>query len=398
MAADPRPVLVAFLGGMGGSPVEEMLAEALRAAALDSLEEALGTGAFAGALLATDTLDRLGPLPAGVTIDPDRGPFDFGRRLAGLIEQHDIESAVYFGAGSVPLLRGSDFAAIASGLRAASRVVISNNFYSGDLIAFRPASALLGVEPPAADNALPRLLRDQAGLESLPLPRSTATQFNIDSPADLAALALHGGASAEGGQTRPWRARLGGSAPSGGPRLSCLLSSLDLDVTLYQRCLPLLTDPSAEVLVAGRVGSQVWQYLERETACRIRVFSEERGMVAAQRVSAVGGRGSARSLLAYHLQAVGLARFFEELATLGDAAFIDTRVLLAHLGLHPSRADRFLSDLGRASEIEDPFLRGFTEAAARAAIPVVLGGHSLVSGSLMALIEVAWRAYDRTLR
>jgi len=387
MAADPRPVLVAFLGGMGGSPVEEMLAEALRAAALDSLEEALGTGAFAGALLATDTLDRLGHLPPGVTVDPDRGPFHFGRRLAGLIEQHDIESVVYFGAGSVPLLRGSDFAAIASGLGAASRVVISNNFYSGDLIAFRPASALLGVEPPAADNALPRLLRDQAGLESLPLPRSTATQFNIDSPADLAALALHGGASADGGP-----------ASGGGPRLSCLLSSLDLDVTLYQRCLPLLTDPSAEVLVAGRVGSQVWQYLERETACRIRVFSEERGMVAAQRVSAVGGRGSARSLLAYHLQAVGLARFFEELATLGDAAFIDTRVLLAHLGLHPSRADRFLSDLGRASEIEDPFLRGFTEAAARAAIPVVLGGHSLVSGSLMALIEVAWRAYDRTLR
>jgi hypothetical protein len=377
MAADPQPVLVAFLGGMGGSPAEEMLAEALRSAALDSLEEALGTGAFAGALLATDAPDRLGRLPHGVAIDPDRVPFHFGRRLAGLIEQHDMESVVYFGAGSVPLLRGSDFAAIASGLGAAARVVISNNLYSGDLIAFRPASALLGVEPPAADNALPRLLRDQAGLESLPLPRSAATQFNIDSPADLVALALHGGA---------------------GPRLSSLLGSLDLDVALYQRCLPLLTDPSTEVLVAGRVGSQVWQYLERETACRVRVFSEERGLVAAQRASAGGERGGARSLLAYHLQAVGVARFFEELVTLGDAAFIDTRVLLAHLGLQPSRADRFLSDLGRASEIEDPFLRDFTEAAARAAIPVLLGGHSLVSGSLMALIEVAWREHDRTLR
>jgi hypothetical protein len=377
MAVDPQPVLVAFLGGMGGSPVEEMLAGALRAAALDSLEEAWGTGAFASALLAADAPDRLGRLPAGVTVDPDRGSFHFGRRLAGLIEQHQIESIVYFGAGSVPLLRGSDFAAIASGLRAASGVVISNNLYSGDLIAFRPASALLGVEPPATDNALPRLLRDQAGLESRPLPRSAATQFNIDSPADLAALALHGGT---------------------GPRLSCLLSSLDLDTAPYRRCLPLLTDQSAEVLVAGRVGSQVWQYLERETACRVRVFSEERGMVAAQGASAGGEGAGARSLLAYHLQAVGMARFFEEMATLGDAAFIDTRVLLAHLGLHPSRADRFLSDLGRAIEIEDTFLREFTEAAARAAIPVVLGGHSLVSGSLMALIEVAWREHDRTLR
>jgi hypothetical protein len=393
MAEDPRPVLVVFLGGMGGSPVEDMLATALQAAALDSLEEALGTGAFAGAILATDAAERLpvhparlsgrqaggpaGPedhLPPGVTVDPDRGPFHFGRRLAGIIEQHRLESIVYFGAGSVPLFRGSDFTAIASGLSATSRIVISNNFYSGDLIAFRPASALLEAEPPAVDNALPRLLRDQADLESQPLPRSTATQFNIDSPADLAALALHSGAS------------------GGGPRLSCLLRSLDLDLAPYRRCLPLLTNPSAEVLVAGRVGSQVWQYLERETACRVRVFSEERGMAAAARE-----RVGARSLLGYHLQAVGLVRFFEELATLGDAAFIDTRILLAHLGLHPSRADRFLSDLGRAMEIEDAFLREFTEAAAEAAIPVLLGGHSLVSGGLMALIETAWREYDRRL-
>ena len=115
-------------------------------------------------------------------------------------------------------------------------------------------------------------------------------------------------------------------------------------------------------------------------------------------MAAAGREGTgARSLLAYHLQAVGLARFFEELATLGDAAFIDTRVLLAHLGLRPSRADRFLSDLGRPDAIADPFLREFTQGAAAAAIPVLLGGHSLVSGGLMALIEAAWREYDKAL-
>ena len=382
MAGDSRPMLVVFLGGMGGSPVEDMLGTALQAAALDSLEEALGTGAFASAVLATDAPDLLlalpkGRLPTGVTVDLDRDPFHFGRRLAGIIERHRPESVVYFGAGGVPLFRGSDFAAIASGLSAAPRAVISNNFYSGDLIAFRPASALLEVEPPAGDNALPRLLRDQAGLENRPLPRNAATQFNIDSPADLAVLALHGAV---------------------GPRLSCFLASLDLDLAPYRRCLPLLTDPSAEVVVAGRVGSQVWQYLERESACRVRVFSEERGMAAAARGGArPDGRPSGRSLLGYHLQAVGLPRLFEEMATLGDAAFIDTRVLLAHLGLHPSRADRFFSDLGRPAEIEDRFLRDFTKAAAGATIPVLLGGHSLVSGGLMALIEVAWREHDKAL-
>ena len=107
--------------------------------------------------------------------------------------------------------------------------------------------------------------------------------------------------------------------------------------------------------------------------------------------------GEARSLLGYHLEAVGTARFFEELATLGDVAFIDTRVLLAHRGLHPSRPDRFLSDLGRFEEIEDPFLHQFTEAATGAPTPVILGGHSLVSGGLMALIEAAWREHDRAV-
>jgi hypothetical protein len=104
--------------------------------------------------------------------------------------------------------------------------------------------------------------------------------------------------------------------------------------------------------------------------------------------------GRAHSLLGYHLAQVGSRRFFEELTSLADCAFIDTRVLAAHAGAMPSRADRFLSDLGRAQEIEDPFLQEFTEAALRAPLPVLLGGHSLMSGGLMALTEAAWREYD----
>ena len=100
--------------------------------------------------------------------------------------------------------------------------------------------------------------------------------------------------------------------------------------------------------------------------------------------------GSVRSLLGYHLEAVGLERFFATLAELGDAAFIDTRVLLAHKRIDASRQDRFLSDLGRWQEIRDPFLRDFTRAALEAPIPVLLGGHSLMSGGLMALNEHAW--------
>jgi hypothetical protein len=103
------------------------------------------------------------------------------------------------------------------------------------------------------------------------------------------------------------------------------------------------------------------------------------------------GPGLSRSLLAFHLQEVGPAKFFEQLAELANVACIDTRPLLSHLGVEASRADRFNSDLGCPDQIEEPFLREFTQAAVDAPLPVILGGHSLVSGGLMLLTEAAWR-------
>ncbi len=108
-----------------------------------------------------------------------------------------------------------------------------------------------------------------------------------------------------------------------------------------------------------------------------------------------GAAGEARSLLGFFLEQVGPSRFFGALAELGDAAFIDTRVLLAHSRVAAIRSDRFLSDLGRWDEIGEPFLRDLTKAAVEASIPALLGGHSLMSGGVMALNEFAWRKHDR---
>jgi hypothetical protein len=367
------PVLVSFLGGVGGSPVEEMIAAARRAATLDTLERALSTGAFAHAILVADAADGLEALPPGVRLDLDAGPFHFGRRLVALVERLGLRSVVYFSGGSVPLLTAQDFVGIAQELGRGEGKVVANNYYSADLVAFSPVDALRRIDLPAIDNPLARLLAEQAGLTTHTLPRSVASQFDIDAPAELAILTLVGGA---------------------GPRLQALLDGWRLDVSLYRRIQPLFLVSTAQVLVAGRSSSRVWQYLERETACRVRFFAEERGMQAEGRIEG----GQARSLVGFYLAAVGVQRFFATLAELADAAFLDSRVILAHLGLQPSRADRFLSDLGRYEEIEDPFLRELTEGAARAAIPVALGGHSLVSGGLMALIEHAWQEHDLTLQ
>ena len=99
-------------------------------------------------------------------------------------------------------------------------------------------------------------------------------------------------------------------------------------------------------------------------------------------------RGEVRSLLADYVKLAGLEGFFDSLADLTNAVLFDDRVLLVSRGLWPSAPDRFNSDLGRWERVEDPFLRRFARAASESQIPVVLGGHSVVAGGLMALVEV----------
>jgi hypothetical protein len=358
------PTLIVFLGGFGSSDAERLVDDARLAATLDSIDAWRSLPGAPPAILVTDqNIDA----PNGVTVDRDDGEFHFGRRLAEVLRKHDVRSAVYMGGGSLPLFEAQDFEGVQA--RLSDGVAVTNNLFSSDLVAFPVNDAVLAaIEPVARDNSLARALQDSGGLRIDALERSLATQFDIDTPTDVAVLAITGG---------------------GGPRLSETLAEMQLDAR-YRAVLPLFLDQTKELIVAGRVGSHAWSYLERETACRVRLFAEERGMEADGR----GESGEARSLLAYHLDAVGLPRFFETLAELGDAAFIDTRVLLAHKRIETSREDRFLSDLGRWQDIGEPFLREFTRAAVEAAVPVLLGGHSLMSGGLMALNEFAWAERD----
>ncbi len=367
MSASRRPALVVFLGGLGGSPVEEIVGTARWAASLDSIEAALTTGAYSCAILVTDDHSLRADVP-GVTVDCDGGTYHFGRRLAGVLLRHDVEAAVYMGGGSVPLFGPPDFATLAGGISDGGAT--TNNAFSSDVAAFPVgARTLAAVESCDRDNSLARALADSAGLTVEALPRTAATQMDIDGPSDLVVLTLTG---------------------YGGGRLQAYLGSLQVDVSAYRRVLPLFLDTRAQIVVAGRVGSHAWQYLERETACRVRMFAEERGMEAEGRSQ----DGTARSLLGFFLESAGTERFFAALAELGDAALIDTRVLLAHKRIDATRADRFLSDMGRWGEIGDPFLREFTRGASEARIPVLLGGHSLMSGGLMALNEFAWQQRD----
>lgn len=381
-AVDSRPWLVVMLGGMGGGRLEELVRAALEASALDAIELALATGRYERAVLLADRAPTL-DVPSGVEVAVDQPgqPFQWGRRLVAAVTRYEIETMVYLGGGSAPLFGSQEFDALAAALDGTTGGAargVSNNFYSADLFGLRPASLLATLEPaPTKDNGVPRRLRDECGVEFVELPRTLATQTNLDTPIDLAALALSG---------------------RGGPRLRRVLADVPMPARLGEAA-RVFTERSAEVLVAGRVASRTWQYLERETACRVRLLAEERGMAAAGREE----DGSARSLLGMLIATGGIeagarAFFEEQLPQLCDAAFIDVRPALVQLGVRASRADRFAADLGLADAIEDAGLRALVEAANASPVPVVLGGHSLVASGLMLLNDWAWEQLDGVRR
>jgi hypothetical protein len=79
-------------------------------------------------------------------------------------------------------------------------------------------------------------------------------------------------------------------------------------------------------------------------------------------------------------------------AELAEGAIIDTRVLMAdRLGADesawPAPEDRFASDLLRAPEIADPWLKAITRSAAGAHIPILLGAHTLVGPGIPVVLR-----------
>ncbi len=364
------PLLILLHGGAGTGAAERMVARA-RLAAAGVSARAARAGGFTEVVLATD--DDGVTEDAAYTVDRDEAGavFSLRERLLGLVEGLGANGVAVMGAGALPFLSEGDFTSVRKGLARSGAVAVTNNFYSGDLTAWAPAGVISKVGPFKRDNMLPRKLRDLAKCEVIVLPRSVRTAFDLDTPAELAVLALSEATPSEIREALP-------------PEESLPLGP-------YRALMPVLCDPDAEILLAGRVGSATWAYLERDTACRVRLVSEERGLASAPK----GHR--AWSLVGRLLEEVGMERFGEELASLADGVVLDTRVLLAHADSRAGREDRFQSDLLAPEKVADPWLRDLTAALAAAKTPILLGGHSLLSGGLMALTDQAWLENDRRL-
>jgi hypothetical protein len=288
----------------------------------------------------------------------DRKPF--GQRVRDVLGVRAPDGLVLLGSGSIPLATAFDrrtFVAVAAGPPGHA---LANNRYSADVVAVAGATRLADLPDVPNDNGLPRWLAEAAGFAVTDLRRRWRLQVDLDTPID-ALLARPGEAEDVLGDH---------DVPTAAVR------------AVFAAVQAASRDPRRELVVAGRASAGSLAWLEQRTNSRTRALVEERGF----RTRADGQR-PVRSSLGLLVDRDGPAALGTLLAELGDAAIVDSRVLLAHrfggdeCGW-PTAEDRFASDLLLPDRITDAWLRDLTRAALDAPIPIVLGGHTLVGPGL----------------
>lgn len=357
-------------------------------------EAAFGTYAAVASLgrglLAREMSGRLGRLGAAVAALPEPAErsddFHWGRWFAAAARDAlreaagPVDALGYVGAGALPLL-GDE--ALDDLLSPVPGEAVANNRYSADAfaVAGELVAALAALETAPTDNSAPRALAD-AGIPVRDLGRAPFARFDVDTPLDLALLRL---ATRLPGVRRPDRAVAGflemARLPGGG----------GLEVPGLEKIGEVIRDREAELVVAGRIPAVTLEYLETQTACRVRAFVEERGMRSAR-----GTGGAPRSLLEAFARRTSPSELVAVLAGLGDGVVLDSRVFMAARAgsadesAWPPEEERFAADFGEERGVATPWLRELVDAARRAPLPVLSGGHALVSDGLRIVVDAAW--------
>lgn len=358
-----RVVAVVFSGGYPKTEIETEMVAIHKQMVLDKIETMKQVSELAEVLLVTSHEDLIEParqLGARVCQDNPTVSFSFGSRLYEVTREYADDAIIYTGGVAGPLLSVSDWQWVASTLLAQEVAVMVNNPVSADIVGYTPGSLLTSIQLPSRDNFLGYLLKE-AGAPRIMMPNVAQVNFDIDTSTDLLILSLQ---------------------KNLGFRTRKALDDWGQNTERLLKAQKTFQEKGAEIFLAGRIGAPLIAYLNANFKVRLRLISEERGMKALGRED----RGEVRSLLALLLKGMSIEEFFIFLEQTSSAAFIDTRVLFAHWqGI--SAADRYYSDLGLIDKIQNKKVKQFTEATLVAGIPVILGGHSLVSGGLRLLTE-----------
>ena len=356
--------------------------------------QAFGTHAAIAAdgqrLLAADLSRRLGRLGAAVAPLPskrDVSSFHWGTWFTDAARRAlepaggSLDAVGYAGGGALPLLGDDDLDALLSPI---AGEVVANNRFSADafVVAGDLDRALEALAECDTDNAAPRRL-SEAGFAWRDLGGVNWARFDVDTTLDLALLRL---------ATRLAETRVQDQSVRAYLEMARLPGDRPLEVPHLEELGAVIRDRSGELVVAGRIPADTWQRLEADTACRVRCLVEERGM----RSSRGHGRPP-RSILAALMARASPSELVEELARLGDAVILDSRVLMAaragsaEASDWPPEEERFASDFGDHARVATPWLAELTRAAEASSVPFLFGGHALVSDGLRLIVAAAWQ-------
>ncbi len=366
------PALI-MLGPPGLSEIEYLISDARRHAALDLVQRLQQSQMIEQVYVFTPDQDFAEPLRNfGAIILPDRmkAAFHFGNRLRNCIEEiaPTAECLAYFGAASAPLMEFHWFDNVLQQCRRSEIPwACVNNFHSSDWAVFSHSHLLASAEQHLpTDNSLGWVARNICGYEVHSLLPSAATRADLDTPIDLLMLEKH---------------------PSLGPNLRGWISdSFNYDRSKIIALRSLIAAPAATLAMLGRISSAASQTLEKNTQIWTRIFAEEKGMSASGRLE----RGEVISLVGRIFEAWGPDRFIDELEMLAGGALWDTRVVMAQLYGWPSARERFAFDVGRCDLLENKALEPWCRAVHESAVPILSGGHNIVSGGLLALLETVF--------
>ncbi|MGH2605991.1 MAG: hypothetical protein ACRDG5_05315 [Anaerolineales bacterium] len=361
------PVLI-FTPPAGPSPAEQWMADGRQAAAVDlvlRLREVPSFDPVYAVCARPEDGDALAAAGAERPTPDSASTFHFGGALAAWVERLRLTRAAYFGGASAPLIQPDDLRRALDRLAQTpgGRGAVVNNLHSTDW-------ALIGDTAPLrrlahrldSDNALGWVLEREAGVPVVELAARSATRADLDTPTDFLMIDGH---------------------PALGERVQAFLSTAPAEARARISGLEAVLGRAGSTLtLIGRTSAQAWSELERRRSIWVRVFAEERGMVASGRL--VSGR--VRSLIGEAMRAWGPAGLVQRLASMSDGILWDNRVWMA-VASWPNEADRFASDLGWTGQIEHPGLRELTAACLVAPVPIVCGGHGVVAGSLMAMLD-----------
>lgn len=300
---------------------------------------------------------------ADLAIEPTRSDQSIGDIVAETARE--VSGPVCYAGSGMPAMSVQDWSSVRETIE--SGVATANRMFSCDWLGVPDARLLGCAAGERVDNRFAQLIRDTSDTPVQSYPRSARSLLDIDTPADVAVLK----AAASVGSLEIGRATRAAFAQH---------PELDEPVQLAFRVWDVMTRHQDELMIAGRVSGSDWATVDRDTSCRVRVLSEERGLRSRQH--------RARSLLGELYEWAGQDGFLLALECLGDATLWDTRPFLSHLGWDVSRCDRFWADLGRWDAIADERLRGLVSMLQDSA--VMMGGHSLVSGGILAGIDAAW--------